>query len=73
VEDVPDAGEVDLHLAVPARALSLAKAMGSLPPETYLVGCEPSEVDELVMELSAPVRAAVDVAAARVQDLIGGR
>jgi hypothetical protein len=30
-------------------------------------------VDELVMELSAPVRAAVDKAAAEVQALIGAR
>lgn len=71
VDDVPDATAVDLHLAVPSRALSLAKALGALPPETFLVGCEPAEVDELVMELSAPVRAAVDKAATEVRALIG--
>jgi Ni,Fe-hydrogenase maturation factor len=51
--------------------LSLAKALGALPPETFIVGCEPYEVDELTMELSAPVRAAVDVAATHVQALMG--
>jgi hydrogenase maturation protease len=71
VDAVADAREVDLHLAVPSRALSLAKALGALPPETFIVGCEPYEVDELTMELSAPVRAAVDVAATHVQALMG--
>ena len=71
VEDVPDRTAVDLHLAVPSRALSLAKALGALPPETYLVGCEPAEVDELVMALSAPVQAAVERAANEVQALLG--
>jgi hydrogenase maturation protease len=42
VEDVAEPTAVDLHLAVPSRALSLAKALGALPPETFLVGCEPA-------------------------------
>lgn len=69
VDEVPAARDIDMHLAVPARALSLAKAIGALPAETYLVGCEPAQVDELTMDLSAPVRAAVAEAAARVQAL----
>ena len=32
VESVDAAGEVDLHLAVPARALAVAKALRALPP-----------------------------------------
>jgi hydrogenase maturation protease len=71
VEDVPGAGEVDLHLAVPSRALAVAKAIGALPTETFLVGCEPEEVDELMMTLSPSVDAAVAVAADEVQRLIG--
>ncbi len=73
VEDVPEARDVDMHLAVPSRALSVAKALGALPPETFLVGCEPDEVDELTMELSDRVRAAVDVAANHVRRLIEER
>jgi hydrogenase maturation protease len=71
VEQVADATDVDMHLAVPSRALSLAKALGALPAETFFVGCEPGEVDELIMELSAPVHAAVAPAAAHVEALIG--
>lgn len=70
VEDVPDAREIDMHMAVPSRALSLAKALGALPPETFLIGCEPLEVDELTTELSASVRAAVPIAAHHVDSLI---
>ncbi|MCA1585694.1 MAG: hypothetical protein LC791_13320 [Acidobacteria bacterium] len=59
-----------MHLAVPSQALSVAKALGSLPHETFLVGCEPADVDDLTTELSANVRAAVDVAADHVNSLI---
>ncbi len=71
VDDVADARDIDMHVAVPSRALSVAKALGALPAETFLVGCEPAEVDELNMELSDRVRAAVDVAADHVHSLIG--
>ena len=56
---------------MPSQALSVAKALGALPVETFLVGCEPAEVDELTTELSERVRAAVDVAVRQVQSLIG--
>ena len=71
VDDVSRARDIDMHLAVPSQALSVAKALGALPPETFLVGCEPADVDELTMQLSDTVRAAVDVAANHVQSLIG--
>ena len=70
VEDVPDTSDVDMHLAVPARALGVAKALGALSRETFLVGCEPAAVDDLVWELTEPVRAAVPVAARQVQALM---
>lgn len=71
VDHVPVANDIDLHLAVPARALAVAQALGALPRETFLVGCEPTDVDELTWELSPPVHAAVPEAVARVQHLIG--
>lgn len=71
VDDVPAATSVDMHLAVPSQALAIAKVLGALPAEIFLVGCEPAQVDELSMELSARVQAAVDVAAAHVNRLIG--
>jgi hydrogenase maturation protease len=69
IDDVPDAREVDMHLAVPSQALALAKALNALPRETYLVACEPAEVDQLTLELSEPVRASVERAAREVQAL----
>jgi len=71
VESVESATEVDLHLAVPARALAVAKALGALPREVYIVGCEPAEVDELTTELTPPVAAAVETALEHVRRLIG--
>lgn len=71
VDTVPPAKDVDMHMAVPSQALSVARALGALPPETFLVGCEPDDVDELTTELSDSVRAAVDIAATHVTALIG--
>jgi hydrogenase maturation protease len=71
VESVESAAEVDLHLAVPARALSVAKALGALPREVFIVGCEPAEVDELTTALTPPVQAAVDTALDHIRRLLG--
>jgi hydrogenase maturation protease len=70
VESVDSTGEVDLHLAVPSRALAVAKALGALPAEVYIVGCEPAEVDELTTELTPPVHAGVEVALQHVARLL---
>ena len=71
VESVDSTAEIDLHLAVPARALAVAKALGALPREVYIVGCEPADVDELTTELTPPVAAAVETALDHVRRLIG--
>lgn len=70
VDRVEALTSVDMHMAVPSRALSLAKALGALPREIFLVGCEPQAVDDLTMELSAPVKAAVERAIVEVQALL---
>jgi len=70
IEDVPATGHIDMHLAVPSRALAAAKALGALPPETFLVGCEPADVEELTTELSDSVRKAVPAAANHVRSLM---
>jgi hydrogenase maturation protease len=72
VENVEAATSVDMHMAVPARALGLAQALGALPREVFLVGCEPAVVDDLTMELSEPVNRAVDSALAQVHGLLKG-
>lgn len=70
IADVVAATEVDMHLAVPSSALGVAKALGALPRDTYLVGCEPSCVEELTLSLSSVVAAAVDLAAQHVRTLV---
>lgn len=75
VDAVDAVQRVDMHVAIPSHALSVAKALGVLPARTVLVGCEPMEVDEMTCdltgELTAPVRAAVDVAVRRIHHLLG--
>jgi hydrogenase maturation protease len=58
----------DMHYTVPTRALTLAQALGILPPKVYIVGCQPADLD-LGLELSPPVAAAVDEAVELIQDL----
>jgi hydrogenase maturation protease len=72
----PDARDdevvLDTHGMSPLRVLGLARAMGRVPPRVLVVACEPDRLvrgehdDDLVAELSAPVQAAVDEAAALV-------
>ncbi len=71
VEAVEPTGDVDVHLAVPARALAVAQALGALPREVFIVGCEPAEVDELALELTPAVEAAVPAALEHVRRLAG--
>ena len=70
VEGVAPARSVDMHMAVPARVLELAQAMGTLPRDVYLVGCEPGVVDDLTMELSDSVRNAIEPALRNVHALL---
>jgi hydrogenase maturation protease len=69
VGEVEAATEIDLHLAVPKAALSVAKALGVLPREVFMVGCEPQEVDELRLTLSPPVSASLERAVTQVIEL----
>ena len=74
VESVEQVKEVDMHVAIPSRALSVAQALGVLPPTVTLVGCEPEVVDdltcELTGELSGPVISAVERAVERIEELV---
>ncbi len=49
----------DMHMTTPARALILARALGVLPPTVYLLGCQPTTCDELIIGLSKPVELAI--------------
>ncbi|MDQ6737593.1 MAG: hydrogenase maturation protease [Gemmatimonadota bacterium] len=70
VESVERVNEVDMHVAIPSHALSVAQALGVLPSRVVLVGCEPLIVDELTWDMSEPVRLAVGVAVERIQGLL---
>jgi hydrogenase maturation protease len=71
VEGIESAGDIDMHVAVPSRALAVAKALGGLPRQVFIVGCEPAEVDELATDLTPEVRAAVDTALDHIRRLLG--
>ncbi len=76
VDSVEAVQRVDMHVAIPSHALSVAKALDVLPAKVILVGCEPMQVDEMTCdltgELTPPVRAAVDVAVRRIHHLLAG-
>jgi hydrogenase maturation protease len=52
----------DMHLATPERALMLARALGVLPPHVLMVGCQPVNAEDMGPGMSAPVKAAVEIA-----------
>ena len=58
----------DMHMTTPARALILAKALGVFPPRVYMLGCQPTTCDDLIIGLSPPVQ---DAVAPGVERLIG--
>ncbi|MBW3536014.1 MAG: hydrogenase maturation protease [Gemmatimonadetes bacterium] len=71
--DVPEAaraGLADVHELVPDRMLVLARVLGVLPPRVRIVGCEPARPEELTIELTPPVSAAVPRAVAAVRSLV---
>lgn len=72
VEGVEPAREVDLHEAIPSRALSVARALGALPPEVVMVVCEPQEVDDLSLELTPAVQQGVAQAVEEIRRLTRG-
>ena len=63
----------DMHLATPARALMMARALGVLPAETLLVGVQTSDTDRLGQELSGHARRAVGVAVDELRKLLTAR
>jgi hydrogenase maturation protease len=76
--EIEEEGEValDTHGMDPVKVLRFARAMGAEPVRTLVVGCEPQLVlsgenyDDMLMELSEPVRAAVGEAAKLVESLV---
>jgi hydrogenase maturation protease len=66
---------LETHAMDPARVLALVRALDGTPPRTLVVGCEPETVlsadhEDIVAELSEPVRTALDEAVAVVTSLL---
>jgi hydrogenase maturation protease len=71
-------GEValDTHGMDPVKVLALARALGARPTRTWLVACEPARLvdgadsEDVLVELSEPVQAAVEAAVQMVEGLV---
>jgi hydrogenase maturation protease len=76
--EIEDGGEValDTHGMDPVKVIRLARAVGTELPKILVVGCEPQNIlngeayDDMLMELSEPVQAAVGEAAGLVESLV---
>ncbi len=67
----------EAHAMDPAKVIALARELGPLPARVIVVGCEPAvvmtgEQEEIVAQLSEPVRAALAGAAREVEELLAG-
>jgi len=67
---------LDTHGMDPVKVIRLSRVLGARPIRTLVVGCEPQVIpggegyDDMMMELSEPVRAAVEEAAKLVESLV---
>jgi hydrogenase maturation protease len=76
--EIEDDGEVslDTHGMDPVKVIKLSRALGAGPTRTLVVGCEPQVVvsggdyEDMLMELSEPVQAAVEEAVKLVESLV---
>ena len=60
----------DMHYATPERALMLARGLGLLPAETFLVGCQVADAQRLADELSPATAGSVQAAVAELRSLV---
>ena len=76
--EIEEDGEVmlDTHGMDPVKVIKFARALGAKPSRTLVVGCEPQMLvsgeayEDMLMELSEPVRAAVEEAVRLVESLV---
>ena len=77
--EIEEDGEVvlDTHGMDPVKVIKFARTLGARPVRTLVVGCEPKVIiggedyEDMQMELSEPVQAAVEEAAKLVESLVG--
>ena len=60
----------DVHLANPARVLSMAKTMGVLPERVVIIGCQPEDTEELCQGLSPCVQRALASAVQKIEETV---
>lgn len=60
----------DVHLANPARVLSMAKTMGFLPERVVIIGCQPADTEELCQGLSPAVERALAIAVHKIEETV---
>jgi hydrogenase maturation protease len=76
--EIEEDGEVvlDTHGMDPVKVIKFARALGASPTRAFVVGCEPEVVvsgedyEEMLMELSQPVCAALEEAVKLVESLV---
>jgi hydrogenase maturation protease len=76
--EIVEDGEIslDTHGMDPVKVIKLSRALGAKRTRTLVVGCEPQVVlsgedyDDMLMDLSEPVRAAVEEAVKVVESLV---
>ncbi len=71
-----DGADIDTHGMDPVRVLRLARQLGGVPARTLVLACEPAHIadpdagDDVLIELSDEVRAAVEHALPTVRELV---
>ena len=76
--EIEDDGEVvlDTHGMDPVKVIKFARTLGPTPARAFVVGCEPQtlvtgvDYDDMLMELSEPVRIGVEEAVKLVESLV---
>ena len=62
--------QIDMHQTDAEGVMRMASAVGCLPAQVWIVGCEAKGCDDLGAALSEPVRAAIPEAVSKVRALV---
>ena len=62
----------DMHYATPERAFMLARGLGVIPADVWLVGCQPADTDRLGEGLSPSLERSVEPAIDEIRWLVRG-
>lgn len=60
----------DMHYTTPSKALILARALGVLPAQSFIAGCQPGETEAMGIGLTAAVERAVGPMTMEIRRLI---